>query len=91
MLYRGVNKANNCSWIIASNKEEALQIAVKSKFVKKKENCKLQTSDKRTNDFYAFFKNKGNDMQEVDTKKGVGCVQYNSANSTGVWKVNSWW
>ena len=91
MLYRGINKSNNRQWIIADTEEDALEIALKSGFVRSKDNCKLQTSDKYCGDFYKSFKERGNDMTQVDTLKGVGCVHFKNAQDKGTWVVNSWW
>jgi|TARA_R110000851_G_scaffold326865_1_gene495889 hypothetical protein len=91
MLYRAINKSRNNQWIIADDETEALEIALKSKFIKSKGNCKLQTYDRYCEDFYKFFKEKGNDMTQVDTLKGVGCVHFKNAQDKGTWVVNSCW
>lgn len=91
MLFRGINKTNNKQWIIASDEEEALEFAVKSTFVRKKENCKLEISDENGKEFYQLFKEKGNDMTEVDNLKGVGCVHYKGKRHKGTWRVYSYW
>lgn len=91
MLYRGINKANNRLWIIADDENEALEIAVKSGFVKNKKNCELQTSDNLCGNFYKSFKDRGNNMHEVDISKGVGCVEFKNAKDKGTWVVKCWW
>lgn len=87
MLYRGTNKNRESFWLIADNEEEARIIALDNRLVKDKVNLKLELSDNRLGNFYDFFKNKGNDMTEVDTKKGVGVVAYKGGNDKGTWVV----
>lgn len=87
MLFKGINSSGNKIWIVADCEKEALEISLKRRFVKSIKNCKLIKGNKDFGNFYTYFKNKGNDMSEVDTKKGIGCVIYNKF-SKGVWKVN---
>lgn len=91
MLYKATNKTGNGQWIIADNKKEAKEIALKSGHVRKENNCSLQTADENGNSFYQSFKEHGNDMTQVDRFKGVGCVQFLNAQDKGKWLVNSWW
>ena len=90
-LYRATNKSNNRQWIIADSESDALDIAIKSKFVRNKNNCKLQTSDKNIGNFYKSFKERGNDMTQVNTLTGVGFVEFKNENDKGTWLVKSWW
>jgi len=84
-LFKAKNKNNNFQWVIAENEEQAYEICIKSKFVKNINNYTLYLGDKDTPNFYEYFKNKKNDMTEVDNKIGVGCVYINNVSS--VWKV----
>ena len=87
MLYKAKNKSNNQMWIVADNEQEAIEIAIKRSFVKKRENCQLSNCDKKGKSYYDFFKEKGNDMKALDTKKGIGAVAYRNTNDKGTWIV----
>jgi hypothetical protein len=88
ILFRATNKSGNKLWIIAETEEEALDIAIDRDFVKVKTNCKLKTKDNKNNTFFDFFKNKGNDMTQVEENKGIGCVLYKDGMDKGTWLVN---
>jgi hypothetical protein len=85
MLYKAINKSNNHHWIVADNEKEARKIAVKSGFVKDSKNCSLSTENDGES-YYDFFKDKGDDLTEVDEKKGIGSVKLGSG-IRSTWRV----
>jgi hypothetical protein len=85
MLYRATNKNNSSRWVIADSHDEAISICIERGFVRDKKNCTLQLGDKEDPSFYDYFKRSGNDLTEVDNKKGLGCVLIGNGKSK--WKV----
>ena len=87
-IFKILNKSKNGIWVISENEKEALEIALKFKHIRKINNGTVISVDNKNIPWFDFFNHKGNDMTEVKSKKGVGCVHYKGGNHKGKWYIS---